>query len=223
MSFQAGFLNIGGLLACHRFISHVTGTWTVVGFELNSPDSGLLFSVLGIGLCFFLGNVLSGQLVDVRLKMHQQPRYYEVYGLMLLLMAAVWLFGVSGKFGEFGEPMALTRDYVLAYALSLVCGLQNGTITSAASVVVRTTHMTGVTTDLGLGVARLLNWKRINGDTKSEIRANLMRFGLIVYFIGGASVGTWVFHRFQFAGFAVPVAITGFLFSLMIYFQVIRR
>jgi uncharacterized membrane protein YoaK (UPF0700 family) len=222
MAFQAGFLNIGGFLSCHRFISHVTGAWTMVGYELNGGNFSSVLGVLATPLFLLAGAMLSGQLVDVRLRTQKQPRYYEVYGLMFVLITGILVCGILGVFGSFGEPLALARDYVLVFLLSFICGLQNGTITSVSRVVIRTSHLTGLTTDLGLGLARLLNRHRIQGDSFEEVRANLMRVGLIFFFIAGAAAGGFVFPRWEFSGFAIPVFISGTLFSLMLYFQVLK-
>jgi uncharacterized membrane protein YoaK (UPF0700 family) len=222
MAFQAGFLNIGGFLSCHRFVSHVTGAWTMVGYEINSGELSAVLGVLATPLFLLAGAMLSGQLVDVRLRTQKQPKYYEVYGLMFVLIAVILICGLFGIFGVFGEPLALARDYILVFLLSFICGLQNGTITSVSKVVIRTSHLTGLTTDLGLGLARLLNQRRIQGDSFEEVRANLMRVGLIFFFIAGAAVGGFVFPRWEFHGFAVPAVISGTLFGLMLYFQVLK-
>lgn len=56
MAFQAGVLNIGGFMACHRFVSHVTGFATFFGYELNQADSSHALGMLIVPLFFFIGS-----------------------------------------------------------------------------------------------------------------------------------------------------------------------
>ncbi|MGZ3722461.1 MAG: DUF1275 family protein, partial [Bdellovibrionales bacterium] len=68
LAFQGGLLNIGGLLACHSFVSHVTGFATLFGLELNRTRYLAASGMLIVPLFFLLGAMLSGFLVDLRLQ-----------------------------------------------------------------------------------------------------------------------------------------------------------
>jgi uncharacterized membrane protein YoaK (UPF0700 family) len=221
MAFQAGSINIGGFMACHRFVSHVTGFATFFGYEINQPDRTQAFGMLAVPLFFLFGSMVSGQLVDIRLKLHKRPKYYIAFGMIFSLLCFVLFMGMLGYFGKFGEPFGLSRDYTLLILLCLVCGIQNGTITSVSKSIVRTTHLTGVTTDLGLGIVRLLNRNKIKGDLGNELHATLMRVGIIFFFGLGSVVGGFAFSKLQYAGFGIPVLTSGILFGTMLYFQVI--
>jgi uncharacterized membrane protein YoaK (UPF0700 family) len=220
MAFQAGILNIGAFLACHRFVSHVTGFATFFGYEINQPDNGHAFGMLVVPLFFLFGCMLSGLLVDIRLKLHKRPRYYVTFGLIFFLNCLVFALGVLGYFGQFGEPLNLLRNYSLLILLCLICGIQNGTVTTVSKSVIRTTHLTGITTDLGLGIVRFLNRKKLKGEYGSEVNANLMRVGIIFFFVFGSVCGGYAFGKLGYAGFCVPVITSGFLFGAMMYFQV---
>ncbi len=219
MAFQAGVLNIGGFLACHRFVSHVTGFATFFGYEVNQPGSQHPFQMLVVPLFFLIGSMLSGILVDLRLNLHKKPRYFVTFGLIFALLLAVYIGGVSGIFGVFGEPLELTRNYILLVLLCFTCGIQNGTITTVSRSVVRTTHLTGITTDLGLGIIRLLNRGKTGNENPNEGRANLMRVGIIFFFVSGSVVGGFAFKNRGYEAFLLPAMTSGLLFSLMIYYQ----
>jgi uncharacterized membrane protein YoaK (UPF0700 family) len=80
----------------------------------------------------------------------------------------------------------------------LACGLQNEAITSSPSQSVRTTHLTGLTTDLGLGdlglgLARVFTFDLKSARLQKEVLANYLRIGPIVSFIIGSAVGAWFF------------------------------
>lgn len=223
MAFQAGLINIGAFMACHRFVSHLTGFATFFGYEINQPDGGHAWGMLVVPLFFLLGCMLSGQLVDVRLRQHKRPKYFVTFGVIFFLSWVVFELGYFGYFGKFGEPLELSRDYSLLILLCLICGIQNGTVTTVSKSVIRTTHLTGVTTDLGLGIVRVLNRNKFVTDVRNEVHANFMRIGIISFFGLGSVVGGFVFKRLQFTGFIAPTITSGLLFATMLYFQITGR
>lgn len=230
MAFQAGVINVGGFLSCHRFVSHVTGFATFFGDELSADPENWTraLGMLAVPLFFLLGVMLSAQLVDIRLRLNKKPRYYFTFGLIFILSLVVFFGGLAGHFGAFGEPLIQKRDYLLLILLCLTCGIQNGTITSVSRSVLRTTHLTGITTDLGIGLIRFFHRTRLidvgDEDTryaaKEAGRANLMRIGIILFFGIGSVVGAFAFRAFGYGGFLLPVVTSGGLFLTMMYFQV---
>lgn len=222
LAFQAGLINVGGLMACHSFVSHITGFATL--FVVDSRESGAMatIGILVVPLFFLVGAMVSGALIDLRLKLHKKPKYYVAFGVLFLLLSLAAVGGFNGFFGVFGESHHTTRDYTLIALLCLACGLQNGLVTLVSRSVVRTTHLTGITTDLGIGLVRILNSKRISESLGDERKANFMRAGIILWFLFGSAAGFEFFHRFEFRGFVFPAAIYGALFFLTYYFQVFR-
>jgi uncharacterized membrane protein YoaK (UPF0700 family) len=219
MAFQAGLINIGGFMACHRFVSHVTGFATFFGYELSQTGFKNAIGMLIVPLFFLAGAMLSGLLVDIRLMLHKKPKYYITFGIIFFLALIVYIGGVENFFGEFGLPLNQFSDYVLLILLCLICGIQNGTVTSVSKSVVRTTHLTGITTDLGIGIARLLYSKSLGPEVSNEKKATLMRIGIIFFFGSGSVVGGFAFHSYHYAAFFIPVLTSGFLFITMLYFQ----
>ena len=222
LAFQAGLLNIGAFMACHRFVSHVTGFATFFGFEMSQPDRSGAAGMLIVPIFFLLGCMLSGQLVDIRLKLHKRPKYFITFGIIFLLNCTVLLMGIFGYFGKFGEPLELSRDYTLLILLCFTCGVQNGTVTTVSKSIIRTTHLTGITTDLGIGIVRFLHRKKLHGEMANEFRANLMRTGIIFFFGFGSVVGGFAFSRWQYWGFSLSTLTSGILFAIMLYFQLFK-
>lgn len=222
MSFQAGLLNIGGFIACHRFVSHITGFPTFFGYEMAKANYDQALGMLLVPAFFLLGAMISGQLVDIRLKLYKKPKYYISFGVIFFLNFAVLTGGTLGIFGGFSETTSLTHDYILLGLLCLACGIQNGTITSVSKSVVRTTHLTGLTTDLGIGIVRVLNKRKLQEKLGDEARANLMRIGIIFSFGCGSVVGAYAFFNFEYFGFLLPTLTSGILFVLALYLQVAK-
>lgn len=222
MAFQAGLLNIGGFMSCHRFVSHITGFATFFGHEFSYGRYKHAIGMLAVPIFFLLGVMLSAQMVDMRLKLHKKPRYYFSFGVIFFLILIIFFGGISGFFGPFGTNVEYLQGYILIAALCMVCGIQNGTITSVSKAVIRTTHLTGLTTDLGIGIIRFINKKKLHGEISEEFKANFMRLGIILSFCAGSIFGGLIFKSFGFFGFLMPSISSGLLFSAMLYFQVMH-
>jgi uncharacterized membrane protein YoaK (UPF0700 family) len=156
--------------------------------------------------------MISAYMVDHRYHRGRRPHYDWVMLLEFICLMAAALGGYFHLFGVFGEPLKLRVDFALLALLCLASGLQNAAITSATGSSVRTTHLTGITTDLGIGIVRAI---ALNGRGKAhriEVRANWLRFGTIASFYLGAVVGAILFLRIQYLGFLLPATLS--LFAL---------
>lgn len=213
LGLQAGLLNMGGFLACNAFVSHVTGYATLFGADLSLGKTAHAWTLLLVPVFFLLGAMLSGTLVDLRIRKNQLPLYSTVFGLMSCLLFIISIVGYLNFFGDFGKPLDITKDYILLSALCLICGMQNAAVTTASKAVVRTTHLTGITTDLGIGIVRVLARSGSSShENNDEIQANLMRAGIITSFVFGSILGAFTFLKYQYWGFLVPTVISGTLF-----------
>ena len=221
MSFQAGVLNIGGFLACGRFVSHVTGFAAYFGYEVARKNYPLTVEMLVVPIFFLIGAMMSGELVDVRIKSGLRPNYDIAFGIIFLISALIFFAGLNGYFGEFGNSTA-RRTYLLLASLTLACGIQNGTVTSVSKAVIRTTHLSGITTDLGLGLIRLRHRSLFGAERFNEMRAVLMRIGIISFFSCGSILGAIAFTHFKFWAFGIPLCTSGLLLVLMIRSRVWR-
>ena len=211
MAFQAGTLNTGGYLACHRFVSHVTGFGTLVGEEAAMGNFRNSLNMATVPSFFIGGAMLSAFLVDRRIQTGKPPLYPVVMFLILFLTLTVTYFGQWGSFGEFGSTN-IQNEHVLLASLCLICGLLNATVTSAFGAIIRTTHLTGITTDLGIGLIRVFTHSHKIQPRVNEVRANWMRIGLITFFILGSYCSALVYSNFKYWGFLIPGGIATILF-----------
>lgn len=214
MALQAGIINIGGFMACHRFVSHVTGFSTFMGIELSQRRILPALGMLAVPIFYLMGSFISGKLVDLPILERKTPRYGLSFGLISFGIGLVWLGGIADLFGVFGQSISHFQDYVLIALLCLSCGIQNGLVTSVSKAVIRTTHLTGITTDLGIGLARVFFSKKnkIPGfDSKQESQSNLIRMGLIGAFSVGSILGGLLFTQIGYQGFLIPTLISATL------------
>lgn len=209
LAFLAGSVNAGGYLACHRFVSHVTGFATVAGVSLEQRHWVEALGTLAIPLYFLLGAMLSAYLTEKKyaVKVHGE-RYAPVMWINALLLGGVAAGGHAGFFGSFGGVPNIKHNFILLASLCGACGLQNAAITSASGATIRTTHMTGLTTDLGLGLIRAEVHSMSEKHRREERLANALRFGSIFFFICGSVCAAFVFARWQFRGFYMPMLIS---------------
>jgi uncharacterized membrane protein YoaK (UPF0700 family) len=211
LAFQAGAINVAGFLACHRFVSHVTGFPTLLASELAKGDNDAAFNIMLVPIFFVIGSMLSGWLVDRRIERKKEPRYSLVFFLICVLLAIVTLAGQLGYFGKFGEPLLYKRDYILMATLCAISGIQNAVITTASGYRVRTTHLTGITTDFGIGLVKMITNRKNAEAFATEFRLNYYRLGTIISFTAGGIAGAYAFYSVAYVGFLIPLTTALFL------------
>ncbi len=209
LSFNGGCINAGGFLATGRFVSHVTGFATLFGVDIARRQIEAALGILSVPVFFLLGALAAGLLIDRPIYHKKKPHFDWVMGLSALCLFLAAGGGVMLQFGIFGQT-ALKQNYLLMGLLCLASGLQNGAITSSSGRSVRTTHLTGLTTDLGLGLARILTFDVHKDGFKKEVRANYLRLGSILSFVAGSAVGAWVFFKLGYRGFILSGLIASY-------------
>jgi uncharacterized membrane protein YoaK (UPF0700 family) len=209
LAFQGGSLNTGGYLAAHRFVSHLTGLATFAGVAAANFDWATMLGMILIPCCFLVGVMISAWNVERQRIKNLSPRYSFVFSIIILSISFIAISGSTGYLGKFGEPLNLSRDYLLLFLLAFTCGLQNAVISSASGMVVRTTHLTGVTTDFGIGLVRI--WSNRKNSQDPEIFATWCRFGIYVSFVLGSLVSAILYIKFKFFGFYLPVCTSIFV------------
>ncbi|KQW51502.1 MULTISPECIES: YoaK family protein [unclassified Roseateles] len=205
LAFVAGAVNAGGLLAVQRYTSHMTGVVSGVADDLATGGFALALAGLASLLAFVAGAACTALLVNWA----RQREMHSKYALALLMEAALLLL-----FGLVGAHLDHLAHLLVPTAVLLLCfimGLQNATVTKISQAEIRTTHMTGVVTDLGLELGRLLYWNGATApDSAHFVRANrdkLFIHSLVLglFFVGGL-VGALAFKHFGFSA-TLPIAL----------------
>lgn len=197
LTMAAGGVNAGAFLACQRFVTHVTGSGTLVGMSARSWH--LVLDYLILFVCFVLGAMTSVLAIEGSAHRGRPPRHALPLLVVAALLSLVAVGGATGCFGPFGGEPAWPADLVLLALLAFAMGLQNAAVASATGQVVRTTHLTGPVTDLGVHLATSL---LTTGERRrGALRLALLRAGKVLGFIGGAALmvptagvlGFWAF------------------------------
>ena len=186
----AGIVNVIGFLGYqHQAITHLTGNTSLLSAALVAGDMHAALHLLVLMGAFVAGATLSGLIIqDSILRLGRR------YGVVLtiesmLLVAAVPLFQHQNLLGPVCAAMA--------------CGLQNAMATTYSGAVVRTSHVSGMFTDLGIML----------GHGLRGMPAQRRRLGLcvlvIAWFFAGGLLGAWSFAILGYSALYLPAALTG--------------
>lgn len=159
LAWVAGYTNVVAILACGHAASHVSGTTSDLGrhFVEASRGKGTPWSVVGFGLlllgAFLIGAIASGVSTELGRRRHWESIYVLPMAIQSALLA---LFAIGLESMLAHDAVNGMNQSLLAVVATLAMGVQNATITRISSGVVRTTHVTGVVTDLGLELVQFL-------------------------------------------------------------------
>jgi hypothetical protein len=115
------------------------------------------------------------------------------------------------SFGIFGAAVRMDQDFFLLALLCAASGLQNAAVTTSTGAAARTTHLTGITTDLGIGLVRTVFRLHDPSQRAIEIAKNRTRIGTILAFGAGGAAGAALFLQINYAGFLLPAGIAAYM------------
>lgn len=189
LAFIAGMINVVGLLGFeHQAVTHLTGTTSLLAAALASLDASAALHLVAVIGSFLVGTVLSGFIVqDSTLQLGRR------YGIALLL-ESVLLFGAV--------PLLFHQKSLGIYLASSACGLQNAMVSTYSGTVIRTTHLSGMFTDLGIFLGHALRGLPV------DQRRLRMCFLIISGFLCGGIIGTLAFQRLGYSALVIPGSLT---------------
>ncbi len=192
LAFIAGIINIVGLLSFdHQAVTHMTGATSMLAAAVVATDISRIGHLLSVILAFWVGAVVSG--VISRNSAFKLGRRYGVVLAMesLVLVSTVWLLDGGSALG--------------IYTASFAAGLQNGMVTTFSGAAIRTTHVTGMVTDLGVMFGHYLQGIRPNGVEKTRVQASLV---VISAFFTGGLAGALCYRSIGHATLYIPAVMT---------------
>jgi uncharacterized membrane protein YoaK (UPF0700 family) len=188
LAFAAGMVNAIALMGFnHQGVSHLSGIATLIGIEAAQTHAAVAWHLIAMILSFVVGAAASGVIVG------SQPlllgRHYAVCLFLeaaLLLTALIVLTGGSSN-----------GDFLAAAA----CGLQNAMTSTFTGSIVRTTHVTGVITDLGVALGL-----KLRGESIGPRRVVLYLL-LVTGFVAGGAMGAFAFTAWGYVALGAPCAL----------------
>jgi len=209
----AGALNAGGFLAVGQYTSHMTGMLAAATDDLVLGRVLPAMAAL-VSLISFASGAASTALIVNFAKRNRLPYIYTP--VLLLEAILLLLFGLIGTKLQQHEVITVSFTTVL---LCYTMGLQNALITKISNAEIRTTHVTGLVTDIGIEVGKMLYWNKDKsmstpneevGANRKKLRLHLMLVG--AFFVGGV-LGASAFKHLGFIA-TVPLAIALIFLSL---------
>jgi len=202
LAFVAGALNAGGFLAVGQYTSHMTGMVSAASDHLALAQLGLAVSALLAVAAFALGAASTALLVNYGRRRGAAWLYVPSLALEALLLL------VFGLIGSQMLPHQIERVSLTALLLCYVMGLQNALITKISNAEIRTTHVTGLMTDLGIELGRMLYWNRRADLPQVEANRRKLRIhaSLVLAFFVGGLIGALGFKNAGFVS-TVPLAL----------------
>ena len=190
-AFTAGTINIASLLIFLSFTSNVTGHYAILAAEISKGNWKQVAVMASWIFLFFFGSFLSNFIV---INFNKKSKYFA--HSMPLILEILCLFGV-GVYGQLYYQKTLEETEVLVAVMLFATGLQNGLTASISNFSVKTTHLTGTTTDLGILVSMFTQKKyRKNGELIG--RAKLLMSIMVAYVLGAVFSGlTYYYLEFR--------------------------
>jgi len=202
LSFVAGMVNVTGFLSIQKLTTNVTGHFAffidgIYQWELWKGSIYLLYI-----LSFLLGSFTSSALIELtnvrkRLNIYVLPTLLEITVLIAIPVLVL---------------LSTPSPDLIACLLLFAMGVQNSFVTKISDAVVRTTHLTGLFTDLGIELSYLL-FRKKQMDRKKVITTIKLRLYIIWFFFLGGIVGGILYNQIKFNILLVAAALL--IFGLM--------
>ena len=155
---------------------------------LADLDRTAILQLAALIASFLIGTILSGLLIQNSALRHGRP-----YGFALLLESL--LLGAAIPLLNHGNLLGI-------YLASCACGLQNAMVSTYSGAVIRTTHVSGMFTDLGIFLGHFMR-----GLPVDALRLRLCVL-IISGFLCGGVLGAVAFRHLGYFCLLIPAGIT---------------
>lgn len=218
LSFVAGIVNITGVLALKTLTTNVTGHFAFFAEEVIKRDYTAAITFFVFTLFFLLGAFTSNFLAE--LVAIKKPDLLHVIPILLeiAILTSVGFFGMQADLSTF-------EGKIIAFMMLFSMGIQNSLVTKISQSTVRTTHLTGLFTDLGIELSQLFFYKK--QSERKKLNASIyLRLSIITFFFIGCISGGFIYTFLEMKTLFVGVI---FLLIALIYdyirlqFFVIKR
>ncbi|WP_020606677.1 YoaK family protein [Spirosoma spitsbergense] len=205
LSFVAGIVNVAGFFSVQRLTTNVTGHFAFFideVFKLNYWEGFIYFLYI---FFFFLGSFVSSLLIEIISRKDDHYIYIVPASIECLILFIA---------GFYGQGLLLQRPNVIVFSLLFAMGLQNSLVTTISNATVRTTHLTGLFTDLGIELAQLFFYKA--KQQKQKLRSSIrLRFTIIAFFFVGGIAGAILYTKIGLSTliFAATTLVLGLVYD----------
>jgi uncharacterized membrane protein YoaK (UPF0700 family) len=179
LSFVAGVVNVAGFLSVQKLTTNVTGHFAFFVDEVFKQQFLEAFNYFLYVLFFFMGSFFSSFSVEL---------VHKIKGRIIFSIPVIVESIILITVAVLGEEIIVTAPNMLAYTLLFAMGLQNSLVTRISNATVRTTHLTGLFTDLGIELSQLFFYKL--KEQKAKLYSSIkLRLTIISFFFFGGLFG----------------------------------
>lgn len=218
LSFIAGIVNVCGVLAVKVLTTNVTGHFAYFAEELSKKAFRSAFIFLVFIFFFLFGAFISNALIELLARLKSKISHALPMIIEIIILVAI------GVFADYYNWTNLFGN-MIACALLFAMGMQNALVTKISKATVRTTHLTGLFTDLGIELSQLFFYKH-QIEQQQLTRSIFLRLIIIIFFFLGCVLGGFLFGIFALRTLLLAAAclIIALFYDLLRYkFYAIKR
>ncbi|MGO4903865.1 YoaK family protein [Flavobacterium sp. W20_MBD1_R3] len=218
LSFVAGIVNVTGVLSVKTLTTNVTGHFAFFAEEIMKRDYRAAITFFVFTIFFLLGAFTSNFLAELISKKHPDLSHVIPISLEMVILISIGLFGVQ-------SALSSSEGKWIAFSMLFAMGIQNSLVTKISQATVRTTHLTGLFTDLGIELSQLFFYKKPEENKKLKISIYL-RLSIIIFFFMGCILGGFLYDTMKMK--TLFIAAMFLLYALLydylrLQFHVIKR
>ena len=189
LSLIAGIVNITGVLALNTLTTNVTGHFAYFAVEFMNKNYAIAFTCLAFIFFFLMGSFTSNFLAELVYSKNPKLSYVIPISLEILVLVGVGLFGSPSN-------LLAMEGKLMAFSMLFAMGIQNSLVTKVSDSTVRTTHLTGLFTDLGIELSQLFFYKK--SEEIKKLKTNIyLRLSIITFFFIGCVFGGYMYQKIE--------------------------
>jgi uncharacterized membrane protein YoaK (UPF0700 family) len=200
LSIVAGIVNICGVLSVSTLTTNVTGHFAYFSEQLFLKKYTMSLVYLFYILAFLFGAFISSLIMEWVQRFRWRLAYVLPLSIEIAILTSVVIL----------DPLPTSTSgrasVYLALILLFAMGLQNSLVTRISNSVVRTTHLTGTFTDLGIELSQLFFYR--GTQQRARLRKNIaLKLIIITCFFLGCTIGGFVYIHFALKTLLLPVSL----------------
>ena len=185
LSFVAGIVNITGVLSIKTLTTNVTGHFAYFAEEVMKHNYSAAITFFIFTIFFLTGSFVSNFLAELISKKHPNLSHVIPITLEIIVLISVGIYGRQSELSSFEGKW-------IAFSMLFAMGIQNSLVTKISQSTVRTTHLTGLFTDLGIELSQLFFYKKPE-ETKKLKTSIYLRLSIIIFFFLGCFSGGFMY------------------------------
>ncbi len=192
---NAGFVNAAGFLAFSVLTTNVTGHAALLAVDIATRNIRST-RMVALWLILFLAGAFISSFYISKVGRNKSFAYTVPIVFIILVLLFVAIFG-------YAYNNSLPETEYFAGSLLFSMGVQNAMVSMISGSVVRTTHLTGMITDLGIDLSEAVH--SVNAINPVVKRRIMLRLTIIISFLLGGVIGGFLFLKIKFASFYIPI------------------